>query len=42
MTEEETRKLRKMTKDELIKMVIKLDEEIERIEEDNYYNSIEE
>ena len=42
MTKEEIKKLRKRTKEELIKRILELEEDIERMEDNEYYNSIDE
>jgi len=42
MTKEEIKKLRKRTKEELIKRILKMEEKIERMEDNEYYNRINE
>jgi len=42
MTKEEIKKLRKRTKEELIKRILELEEDIERMEDNEYYNRINE
>ena len=42
MTKEEIKKLRKRTKEELIKRILELEDVIERMEDNEYYNRINE